>query len=63
MTLDELIDTLQEAKEHGVLGKTEVKVNVPLTVNDTYLELKGYIVEGALYDNKRVTIEIAEENG
>ena len=63
MTLDELIAVLQEAKDHGILGKTEVKVSVPLTVNDTYLELKGYIVEGAVYDNKCVTIEIAEENG
>lgn len=63
MTLDELILILHEAKEHGVLGKTEVKVNVPLTINDMYLDLYGYIVEGALYDNKCVTIEIAEENG
>ena len=61
MTLDELINTLQEAKEHGILGKTEVKVHVPLTVNDTYIELSGYVVEGAIYDNKCVTIEIAED--
>lgn len=50
MTLDELIEKLQEAKEHGINGKRKVVLK---DIHDGY-ETDIFKV---LYDNKNITIE------
>lgn len=50
MTLDELIEALQMAKEHGIQGKRKV------LLVDNYSG-DGYCVSNVVYDDKNVTIE------
>lgn len=59
MTLDELIDALIEAKEHGVDGRTEVKV-----YSDFLQSKVNRIAQGSVsdieYDSKKVYLYYAE---
>ena len=51
MTIDELIDILQEAKEHGILGGREVIITDEFNMSNNY-------IKEVVYDNKNLFIKL-----